>query len=237
MQVHWTSRQGRQRQLNCDAGALAVTSTQIIAMVVDAAEQRGPRPQHFANYWAQTITYQLAQSGSPVKADQACAILQQAQGQLRNDYLLEIGSYCLALLDTQGGKGVLLHAGDCIAAASQPDQPPRWLTEPHTLAQQAWIQAPADRHRLTRSLNARRFTLPQCTEFSLAADDYLLLCTDGYWAEHLNEHKAITQLEDDASALRIELTQRRPPALKQNGDCDNFYLDAAARLLLDKDTQ
>ncbi|RHW19565.1 hypothetical protein [Pseudomonas jilinensis] len=230
MQAHWLSRKGRQRQGNCDAGALALKDYQVCAIIVDAAEHHGTRPGEFANHWAQQVIQFLSVTAGPVQPQQACAILREAQRQLRDQYLLEIGSYCLVMLNAQQRTGVLLHTGDCIAAVALHDHM-RWLVKPHTLPGQGWVIDQAERHRLTRSLNARRFSKPGVCQFDLPQGASLHLCTDGYWAEHLQEKIPLHLLQDDASNLRLEIDANQPDRLTLESDIDNFYVDANLRHL------
>jgi serine/threonine protein phosphatase PrpC len=76
----------------------------------------------------------------------------------------------------------------------------------HTLAtslnsteSEAPEQSP-NRHILTRSLKAKRFTQPDVIPFEVGQGS-IILATDGYWVEHLIEHVPFNQLADDASYL------------------------------------
>ena len=236
MQIQWTSRQGRRRSNNCDAGALAMTDTQLFAIVVDAAE-RGPKPQEFAAHWGQSIISQLVLFGATISPDEAYIIMRQQQIQLRHEYLLEIGSYCLAILNVDDYNGTVMHTGDCLASIVLPNQPPQWLTRPHNLQQQPGMEAQANRHILTRSLNARRFANPHCNEFILSPGAHIELCSDGYLTEHLSEVQPLCSLEDDASLMRIKLELTPPLHLNLDSDCDNLHIDPGTFFVLDQGTQ
>ncbi|MEH6387445.1 MAG: protein phosphatase 2C domain-containing protein [Pseudomonas profundi] len=235
MHIQWTSRQGRRRANNCDAAALAITSSQLIVMLADAAE-RSDSSQRFAAHWCQTIIRQLSTLDTPLNPDLACTLIQQQQRLLRHDYLLECGSYCLLLLNLENRQGTLLHVGDCLVAAVILGQPPQWLNQAHSSQQQPGVGSNANRHVLTRSLNARRFSHPHQSAVAFAAETELRFYTDGYWAEHISQSQPFDSLDDDASILTIKLVDDGPAKLRLNSDCENFYVDPDTRVSVDKDT-
>lgn len=57
---------------------------------------------------------------------------------------------------------------------------------------------------LTRSLNAKRFHVPECQSIPFPVDGSLVLCSDGYWYEHQQLGVALQEVEDDTSILTLQ---------------------------------
>lgn len=154
---------------------------------------------------------------------------QARQRELRQHYLHEIASYCCVLLDLRSHRLDVLHVGDCLAGIHQADGQITWLTRPHTLSDQpfyaspAQVNDPAARHLLTRSLNARRFCVPEHRRTTLATGAELLLCSDGYWHEHRQQGVALLQVHDDASGLCVSPEILGPTPMP---DSDNLFIIA-----------
>lgn len=191
MNITWHSHQGQQRRSNNDAAAIGYVQHCLLAIVVDAAE-KSHRGQAFARHWANTIIQKAANSEAYTSPELLIALMHQEQKQLRHQYLHDIASYCLLRMELDSGDFQLLNIGDC-QAGIQHNGIVNWLVEPHQVNQ----------HLLTRSLNAKRFLRPDIIESTLNANDQLLLCSDGYWYEHLQEGIPEKQLADDASVLNI----------------------------------
>jgi serine/threonine protein phosphatase PrpC len=104
----------------------------------------------------------------------------------------------------------LLNIGDCQEGVQHGNYT-NWLVTPHHINQ----------HYLTRSLNARRFLRPDIIESTLAQNDPLILCTDGYWSEHLRQKNPLEQLKDDASKLTISHGQQ---CLTMTTDTSNLFV-------------
>jgi serine/threonine protein phosphatase PrpC len=221
MNITWQSHQGQQRRSNNDGVAIgyvekciqqtALASEQryLLAMVVDAAE-KSRRGQVFAQHWANTIIHKATNTPAYTSPELLMELMQQQQKRLRQQYLHDIASYCLLRLELNSGSFQLLNVGDCqagIQCGSNID----WLVTPHQINQ----------HYLTRSLNAKRFLRPDSIESTLAPNDRLLLCTDGYWHEHLQQKVPAKQLADDASVLTISHGQQ---CLKMNTDTYNLFV-------------
>ncbi|MDT4856493.1 hypothetical protein FQZ97_908860 [compost metagenome] len=167
-------------------------------------------------------TQQLAPAG-------LISIMRAEQQQLRGHHLHAIASYCCALIDLQQQLLHIVHVGDCLVGIQRHGEAIDWLTRPHNVQDQAirpgsisGIQE--SRHLLSRSLNARRFCPPDCLTTPLPQDVRLLLCTDGYWHEHLQTGVDLQSVHDDASVLSLEPGQ---PVIKQQTDCDNFAVTVA----------
>lgn len=207
MRVEWTSRQGLRTRTNNDAAAVGCKGGRLLAMLVDGAE-RG-EGQALARHWATSIVADALMADEPPEASALVRLMQARQRELRQRYLHEVASYSCVLLDLQSLRLDVLHVGDCLAGVRQADGHIDWLTSPHTLSGQPFYSStpqasdPASRHLLTRSLNARRFCTPEHLVTTLAPGAELLLCTDGYWYEHLQQGVALLQVHDDASELRL----------------------------------
>ncbi|MFV0455629.1 MAG: PP2C family protein-serine/threonine phosphatase [Pseudomonas sp.] len=223
MQVGWISHQGLQRRSNNDAAAVGRKGGYLLAMLVDAAEQGNG--QALARHWARTVIGTALAAELPPDTASLIRLMRAEQQQLRRHYLHAIASYCCALIDLQHRQLHLLQVGDCLAGIQRHDGNIDWLTRPHNLKEQLiWqdytLDTPNNRHLLTRSLNARRFYSPECQTVTLPPDVGLILCSDGYWYEHLQQGVGLEEVEDDASMLRLGLAE---PGLWQQTDSDNLF--------------
>ncbi|GAB3373956.1 protein phosphatase 2C domain-containing protein [Azotobacter armeniacus] len=213
MQLIWSSRQGRQRASNNDALAVGRKDTWLVCMLVDAAA-RSVHSQRFAHYWGRQIVAQVLQEPLVNDGHSIIALLSREQAQLRDRFLLEIASYCLLCLDMETRNAQTFHVGDCLAGEMQGGAI-SWWASPHTLNQ----EVPAgSRHTLTRSLNARRFAVPDVTIRHVPPGSTLVMATDGYWAECLLEGCPFGETQDDASYLTLE---EGPWTFNSLSDTDN----------------
>lgn len=224
MQAHWFSRQGRSTRTNNDAAALGFKGHYLLAMLVDAAD-RGTNGQGLARHWSRAIVDAALAGTQPPDCASIIRLLRKQQRELRHQFLHEIASYCCVLIDLQACQLHILHTGDCRVGIRQPGGRLEWLITPHTLSNQPFspgrFPAATFGHVLTRSLNAKRFYTPDyyTTSYDPAAD--ILLGTDGYWNEHLEQGGDIHQLQDDASLLCIA---PGTAAKSLKTDCDNFFI-------------
>jgi len=226
MQLSWISRRGNQTRANSDALAIADNDDQWLGLLVDGAEIGG-NGQALAHHWATTIASLAQHSSQPLTptglVDWMCA----EQLQLRHRFLRDIASYCCVLLDKPTGHLDVLFTGDCRAGLQQAGGRIEWLGRPHTLdRQQPYSQTTSDQpdprsRLLTRSLNARRFVPPEIISAQREASSTLLLCTDGYWLDHLQRGTPQDQLPDDASLLMLAPGE---PRLFQQSDTENFFI-------------
>lgn len=229
MPISWMSRQGQRTRTNNDAAAVGHKDHYLLAMLVDAAEQ-GSNGQGLAQHWAQTIVRAALSDKQPPDITSITHLMREQQRELRHHYLYEIASYCCVLLNLQSRQLHILYTGDCLVGTHQANGRIDWLTTPHTLSNQPpYSQMPPatvtaeQRHLLTRSLNARRFCAPDSYTTVLEPAASLLLCTDGYWYEHLKQGVDLQQLQDDASVLSLTLGE---PTTRKQTDCDNFFIIA-----------
>lgn len=223
MQIGWISHQGLRRRSNNDAAAVGRKGDYLLAMLVDAAEQGDG--QALARHWARAVIGTALAEELPPDTVRLIRLMRAEQQQLRHHHLHAIASYCCALIDLQRRQLHLLQVGDCLAGIQRRDCNIDWLTRPHNLKEQLiWQDYPSatqnNRHLLTRSLNARRFCPPECQTVTFPPDVELMLCSDGYWYEHLQQGVGLEEVEDDASMLRLGLGE---PGLWPQTDSDNLF--------------
>lgn len=222
MQIGWLSRQGKARLSNNDAAAFGRNGDYVLAILVDAAE-RGDG-QGLARHWSRTVVDVAVGGAQQLSPEGLVSIMRAEQQRLRQDYLHAIASYCCVLIDLQQQLIHVGHDGDCLVGLQRPGMPINWVNRPHNLQEQAiWPGEISgineSRHLLTRSLNARRFCIPDWQMTQLPWDGRLLLCSDGYWHEHLHSGIELQSVNDDASMLSLEYGE---PAIELQADCDNF---------------
>lgn len=227
----WFSQQGSQRQHNHDAACLVVAHDYVFAMIVDAAE-KGSNGAGLARHWAQSIARHLLQLTDLPTPDQVVDSMRTAHQSLRDHYLCERAAYCAILLNTHGQQAWFFSCGDCRLGIKQSGKI-IWLSNVHTLANfngeefsDVHLSDP-NRHTLTRCLKARSFTEPEVIQFDWPIDpskeSSLCLCSDGYWAEHIEQGVNLEFLEDDASFLELSNFSTLIRMSQTNSDCDNFY--------------
>lgn len=235
MLITWVSRKGLKRLKNNDAVALYENDEIFIAIAVDAAEKNNiSHKSGLAKYWANEVIAECKfriDSTSMLKIDinEIVAILREKQKNLRHSYLHETASYVVVFLDKKLQVVTTLHCGDCLFGSQKNAPSISWLIKPHNTHQQH-IQLLAagcqcyshaySRFTLTRHLNARRFYTPELNKFPITDMEEIVLSTDGYWAEHIGECIVWEKLEDDASVLRINLSEEK--TLDIQSDCENF---------------
>jgi len=223
MYWQWVTRQGNERSTNNDAVGIVDTEAFFFTIIVDAAE-KGDKGSMLATYWAQTIAKSVSKITAP-STDTIIDLMKEKQAVLRHDFLHEIASYTAILYDKNNNEGHALVCGDCRLGLQQAGDV-TWLTNVQTLANADGIEFGPQhvksqaRHTLTRSLNAKRFTQPNIQKISLPKEAVWLLCTDGYWAEHLGEKKQWSSLADDASCLKI--AHHKLPT-EQKNKADNCF--------------
>ena len=168
-------------------------------------------------------------SPSMPRSQTVITLLKALQKELRKEYLLNIASYLILLVPKGAAdiKAQVIHCGDCRLGTRLSDGSIIWQTNVHTAAnpEGLWFSendcSKPDRHILTRSLNARRFHTPDVQQLSFSDATRWLLCTDGYWAEHLLAKKSWLKLEDDASCLKIS---KQKLTSTQNSDYQNLWV-------------
>lgn len=243
MEISWTSRQGRRRRHNSDAAAIGYCDDYLVATIVDAAEKEAngkvltgtnERGERLAQHWAISSTAAILGAGLVNDVEGIIAQLAEHQKILRNDFLHDIASYGVLIINGESGAMKWIFTGDCRLGLQSNAGKIEWVNSPHRLENAELYQRAADhagktqpgsekqiaQHMLTQSLNARRFVLPEVIELSLAEDTRVLAATDGFWCEHIFRGVEFGNLEDDASWLKIAKGSR---TLHETTDTPNFH--------------
>lgn len=244
MNITWTSQRGQQRINNSDAAAVACGQNYLIAVIVDAAEffcagrliagenEHGVR---LASYWADTCVTAILATEAYACEHVLIGVLRQQQKTLRQDYLHDIASYGVLILDIASGEIQWWFTGDCRLGIESATGELSWLGVPHRVENAPFLKNKyqsqsqvvslderfAARHTLTRSLKARRFVLPERVRTRLPSNHTINIATDGYWSEHLSDGTPLKTLDDDASLLSIRFGGY---TLSQNTDTENFFI-------------
>lgn len=220
----WNSRKGNERESNNDAVAVINGKTFFFAILVDAVE-KSDKSNQFACYWAETIASSVLSAGACPSTDDLLNIMRNTQKQLRHQFLHETASYIALIYNKDTQESQVLVCGDCRLGLVSSDT--KWLTKTHTLLT-VFDDSLGDvkkdlvtRHTLTHSLNAKRFVQPEIITVDDPKDGHWVLCTDGYWAEYIEEETAWEQLRDDASCLIISMSEL--PNQLSSSDCNNCF--------------
>lgn len=242
MNITWTSQRGLQRSNNSDAAAVAYAQNYLIAVVVDAAElvcagrliagvnEQGVR---LASYWADTCVTAILANHAYSCERTLVDVLRQQQKALKHNYLHDIASYGVLILDTTSREFNWWFTGDCRLGIETDAGELSWQGVPHRVENapllknkyqsQSQVVHPderlAARHTLTQSLKARRFTPPEPLHAGMSCNDIIHIATDGYWSEHLADGTPMALLDDDASLLSIKFGEY---GLSQTTDTPNF---------------
>tara|TARA_R100001480_G_scaffold145935_2_gene144327 strand:- start:2073 stop:2633 length:561 start_codon:yes stop_codon:yes gene_type:complete len=180
-----------------------------------------------ARHWVTKITSRAVEESQSITADELTSVMQQEQAELRHQYLLEIASCTVALIDTKTRTLDLLSIGDCQAGFQLEAGSFNWLTTCHSLSNQIPscgtknINAGCHDHVVTRCINAKRFIAPDIYNFTLPQNAQFVLATDGYWREHLENKVPLDQVSDDASALTLDFGVSPSAAATE---ADNLFL-------------
>ncbi|WP_417598192.1 hypothetical protein [Oceanospirillum sp.] len=225
--MEWRSQKGQERLNNSDAAAIVSFGSVIGIVVVDAAESG--QSYEFANLWAKRCV-ELVEPEDLFSSESLILKIQSQWRSLRLQYLYEKASYSLVVVDTKARKGLLMFVGDVRAGLRAEGEGIDWLNLPHTVEFQflqhdsATEMAVSARHQLTRCYKAKRFDSPELVPFQWNGSQDLILCTDGYWREHLLDNVLLSDLKDDSSVLRLSKRIYNPVI---DSDVDNFYLQNA----------
>jgi len=224
MYWQWNSRKGNERQSNNDAVAIINGKAFFFVILIDAVEKSNKSNQ-FARYWAETIASSVLGAGVCPSTDDLLNIMRNTQQQLRHQFLHETASYIALIYNKDTQESQVLVCGDCRLGFVSGDI--KWLTKTHTLLT-AFDDSLGDvkkdlmtRHTLTHSLNAKRFVQPEIITVDALQDGQWILCSDGYWAEHIEEETAWEQLKDDGSCLTISMKEL--PNQLSSSDCNNCF--------------
>lgn len=225
MDIDWFSRQGNARQINNDAVAVGIKHNKLVIVIMDAAE-KGTNPRAFSEHWVTSLTHTFLDNPDLHSEPETTQLLKEKHNALKKqNFRLEVASFCLAEISLNTLKGSIIWLGDCCIGTSI-NQGIQWINKPHNLIRQHQVTAiPNELHNprlLTRSLKARRFQQPAFLSFSLDPTDELHLSTDGYWREHLEDNIPLESCEDDASRLTVRNIDHK--SIKHTNEASNFFL-------------
>ncbi len=231
MYWQWVSQQGKQRLHNHDAAGMVIAHGYVYAMIADAAKS-DDHPESLAHYWIKNNIQQFQGLTAPPTHQQIVESMRGTHHQLRHHHPHAIASYCALLLHMQSKQAWVIYCGDCRLGIKSKGVI-TWVSNVHTAAN--WCGeiflnhhlSSLQRHILTRRLMAKRFEEPEIQSidwpYTADHDAVICLCTDGYWADHIEAGHEIKQLADDASCLMLaeKMITHSQTSVE---DTTNFYL-------------
>lgn len=195
MKIIWNSYKGVARHKNNDYGAIYDDPNYLIAIIVDISEKN---PRLNSLDLGKVLSHELI---TKLKEH----LYNQVEGSpfrliylnLREIFLYEVASYAIAILNKRSMSWKIFSLGDCRVGFLIQNQY-QWLTEPDT------HQNIEDcGHILTKCFKATHYHAP--TEYTYSFHDSpLILCTDGYWRDYLDQRLIPpSSIDDDYSFLTI----------------------------------
>ncbi|MGO2090190.1 MAG: protein phosphatase 2C domain-containing protein [Oceanisphaera sp.] len=230
MKLSWRSRKGNQSRTNNDAMGCYQDSDYLVAVVVDASE-KGPEGAGYAlaRFWVAELISSIQselKKGSELSSRMLFHQIREAHPKLRPQHLYAIASYTVLGFNKCTGELLILYCGDCLVAIESPSGELQWMIEPHHCSRQQGLEGALfldSRNILTRCLKARRFEGPTIIQSSLCGHNKVLICTDGYWAEHLSLKQDWDNLEDDASVLLISPSENVFKYTTESNNDNGFF--------------
>ena len=232
IEVEWLSKKGRQRNFNNDAVAVSCVDGFLVAIIVDAAEKilngrvlygENDQGKRLANYWAETCLSAIIDNDLLLDRFRFFEVLSAQHKKLKFDYLHDVAYYGVLIVDTKNNSADWYYVGDCLIGQEGQDNRVSWLHSPDRANElfEPSLES-VSKHVITKSLNAKRFDYPD----HLALDSVnnmgdLILATDGYWCEHLQDGVAMSDLEDDCSVLKIKYGNK---IFRAKTDTPNFFV-------------
>lgn len=230
-------KKGRLRKLNNDSIALGYIGRYLVVVIVDAAEKlisgrllygKNTQGKRLASYWADECINAISLIPEAVEDKKKITkLLVEQHKKLKHYYLHEVASFGVLVFDTELYSADWYYAGDCLLGYKDSLGAVHWLHKPHRLDELLDSSTfPEAKYTLTKYLKARRFISPDYISIKMGADSFcdvnnLLIATDGYWCEHLQQGVAKNQLEDDSSVLKIKFGKRN---LKLQTDAPNISI-------------
>jgi serine/threonine protein phosphatase PrpC len=205
--LHWFSQKGLSRKQNNDACSVFSSSSHILALIGDASE-RGLRGAEYIEQWMRFVVDAAANADTPTY-QLVLQKMQQGQGILRQHFPTERACYGALFIDNHTKAAWAFSCGDCRVGLQMGNGEFKWMTPVHSMANWRGNEFTAEhtilesRHSATRTLNSRRFELPEIVEVEYNSSATWVLATDGYWIEQQIQKIPISKLEDDASFLKI----------------------------------
>ncbi|MFT5521410.1 MAG: hypothetical protein ACI9IA_002011 [Enterobacterales bacterium] len=231
MIITWESRKGRDRIANRDAVAIGYSGKYLIVVEIDVAEkvQSGnliegidDNGKRLSEYWAHSCLLEIISTSSYENEKMLFYFLHEKQKRLKRNYLHDIASYGVLVMDTTTLRFNWWFTGDCRLGIQKDQQKIEWLNNPHRLENSPLLNVPDFfSPTLTQCLKARRFFRPERITSEMPSNGSLKIATDGYWNEHIEKGVVFENLEDDASLLTIELGNKK---IIQKTDALNFFI-------------
>lgn len=220
MIFEWFSEKGISRNKNCDHLGVLNCNEFTICFLMDAAE-RTSRSSDFAKQWTTTFIDALSKEDEFTN-EVISRHLKQNFDFHRRSFSAEIASYACVLINKEKAYIISLCIGDCRVGTPNQEEKICWQNTIHTnanamgeLVDESLLRN-SQRNTLTKSLNSKRFCLPEIKE--IAWNTELYIATDGWWVSYeLKENP-----EDDSSMLKIKLTSNDCHNIC-NSDSENHY--------------
>jgi hypothetical protein len=181
----------------------------MLALIGDGS----PRGLHGAEYieqWMRFIVDEVANADTP-----SCQLIlnkmRQGQDAMRQHFPTERACYGALFIDHLTKAAWTFSCGDCRIGLQIATGEFKWITPVHSSANWRGEEFTSEhamlecRHSVTRTLNSRRFDFPEVTKITYSASASWILATDGYWIEQQIRKIPISDLEDDASFLKISI--------------------------------
>ncbi|PTP11651.1 hypothetical protein CWO27_22410 [Vibrio sp. 10N.286.51.C3] len=210
MNIEWFSRKGAERDQNSDFTHIFESANYLYLIMVDPSN-KGNNGNDFAHWWGALVVEEIKKEEFDNFYESLVNVMKKIQPKIRLDYLKETASYAILRITKTTLCVEVIHAGDCRVALRK-EVELTYKTNVHTLANRSqWFGEEhylcESRHLVTKTLNARRFSMPDYTKFQMNRSEILDVMSDGYWIEYLVIHKQVEGLCDDASRLSIDFSK------------------------------
>lgn len=238
--AQWLTSKGTITDDNRDYCAVALRGSEALYVVVDGSTQ-GDQSGALAETFVRALADRFIAEPLLGSADDILGFLAALCEDFKALYPAGRLSF-LIVLDLGGSSVYALHAGDCRLGRIDVDDGITWLSRVHTLANavedigEEQLRAHVDRHVLARSFRPGRPCEVEVRQYSLMANDRLIIATDGYWADLDHPQKSgfidksfvpTAPHRDDVSCL---LLSRLPEGSDEEAfyqGAENFYLVTA----------
>ncbi|CTQ61916.1 PP2C family protein-serine/threonine phosphatase [Roseibium album] len=238
--ISWRSEQGLLTPDNRDWCGIGLRNDAILCIVLDGSTS-GENSGEYAHQIARRLVDWFTIFDN-VTLEAIIDRLRFIHRELTLKFRRSSASFVIAFVE-KNGLTHLLHAGDCLAMASDGALGLVSHIQPHTLTN-AICQMPIDdiassplRNRLTRSFRSTEFMPPDVCNYTPVANQKLILATDGFWAALDSEEKAkflagdlvsSCKERDDCSVLSLEFSSDRSGEVKLGTSKNCYLMDARA---------
>lgn len=238
LEMSWRSEPGTQTDDNRDFCSVGMRPDSTLCIVLDGStEGQG------SGVFAASIARSLIDWFITVDQVTDYAILEQLR-QIHAAQTVKFrqasASFVIAWIDGSGHVQ-FFHAGDCLIGSMRGEAWIEWEMRPHTLANVFQnlsieeIAASPVRNRVTRSLRAKSYMMPDEGALTLRADMTLVLATDGFWADlqPANQvgflsgaEQSKQKVQDDRSALSIRFSKVQTSCTDESSAGNCYLRDA-----------